>query len=326
MTTAMANTPALNTGVIIRRDGVGTNAKDKGKRTIVVTGVARSGTSLVASVLKAAGLHMGDHVYDVVNEDAQMLEIVRSRDTKLLRALIQQRNTRYPSWGFKIPNLHAYMRYDELNQFRNPHLIAIFRDPVAVAMRNALSEHTGQLPGLIAASGAMQAMARFAEQTDCPLLLLSYEKVVSFPPLLIDSVLDFCGITLTAAKRSALLEQVKPNNPDYLSVAARRFLGRIDGIMGGALYGWCFEENRLEPVRLDVLADDRLLESFNSDRYRADLASGGIGNGCHGFSIDLSHHKLPADAVIRVKITGRQLELENSGQRLDRFEARLSAA
>ena len=167
----MSDASALNTGVIIRRDGA--TGRDNRKRTIVVTGVARSGTSLVASVLRAAGLHMGDRVYDVVHEDAEMLEIVRSRDTKLLRALIQQRNTKHPVWGFKVPNLHAYMRYDELNLFRKPHLIVIFRDPVAVAMRNALSEHTGQLHGLIAATGALQAMARFADHTACPLLLLS---------------------------------------------------------------------------------------------------------------------------------------------------------
>lgn len=315
---AVVEHSALNTGVIVRRDSPAP-AKDPGKRTILVTGVARSGTSLVAAVLRAAGLHMGDHVYDVVHEDSQMLEVVRSRDNKLLRSVIQQRNAKHRTWGFKVPNLHVYMRHDELNLFRNPHLIVIYRDPVAVATRNALSEHTDRLPGLIAATGAMQAVARFADQTACPLLLLSYEKAVAFPPLLIDSVLDFCGITISADKRAALLEHVKPNNPDYLIVASRRFLGRIDGIVDGALFGWCFEENRLEPVRLDVSADGRLLESGDADCYRADLASGGIGNGCHGFSIDLRHHKLPAGAMIRVKIAGRQLELENSGWRLDEF-------
>jgi hypothetical protein len=109
MSGAKKDPPALNTGVIVQRDGAA-KSRDGGKRTIVVTGVARSGTSLVASVLKAAGLHMGDFLHDVVQEDAQMLEIVRSRDTALLRTLIQQRNAQHPRWGFKVPNLHAYMR------------------------------------------------------------------------------------------------------------------------------------------------------------------------------------------------------------------------
>ena len=202
-----------------------------------------------------------------------------------------------------MPNLHAHLRYESLHLFRNPHLVVVYRDPVAVAIRNALSEHTDQLHGVLAASSAMQAMTRFAQQAGCPLLLLSYEKIIGFPPLLVDSLADFCGLTLSPAKRAALLEQVKPNNPEYLAVASRRFLGRIEGLMNSALYGWCFEENRPTPVRLDVLADGNLLESFDADQYRADLASGGIGNGCHGFTIDLSHHTLPPSATIRVKIT-----------------------
>jgi hypothetical protein len=320
----MSDAPLVNTGVIVRRSGSG-KRKDEAKRTIVVTGVARSGTSMVAAALRAAGLHMGDFVHSVVNEDAQMLEIVRSHDMGLLRSLIRERNLKHSIWGFKVPNLHAHLRYDSLDLFRNPHLVVVYRDPVAVAMRNSLSEHTEQLDGVLAASGAMQAMTRFAQQAGCPLLLLSYEKIVGFPPLLIDSLADFCGISLSPAQRAALLEQVKPNNPEYFAVASRRFLGRIDGSMDGALYGWCFEESRLTPVRLDVLADGRLLESFDADQYRADLASGGIGNGCHGFAIDLSHHKLPAGAVIRVKIAGRQLELENSGQALWAFPVHTSS-
>ena len=316
---------ALNTGVLKPRvDRAKRSNNDK--RTIVVTGVARSGTSLIAAVLRAAGLHMGDFIHEVVNEDAQMLEIVRSRDTALLRAVIQQRNAKHARWGFKIPNLHAYLRHDELNLFRNPYLIVICRDPVAVAMRNTLSEHKEELQGLIAAADAMAAMARFAEQANCPLLLLSYEKVLSFPPLLIDSLVDFCGLTVGPAERQTLLAQVKPNNPDYLNVATRHFLGRIDGFIDGELYGWCVEEDRLEPVRLDLFADDRLIETFDADRYRADLAAGGMGNGCHGFSRDIGRHKLRGDAVLRVRINGRMLELENSGTRLNRFTVRTDAA
>ncbi len=314
----MSDASVLNTGVIQRRSGAG-KRKDAGKRTIVVTGVARSGTSMVAAVLRSAGLHMGDFVHDVVNEDAQMLEIVRSNDLGLLRTTIEHTNARHASWGFKIPNLHAHMRYDSLHLFRNPHLVVVYRDPIAVAVRNALSEHTDQLAGVLAASAAMQAMTRFAQQAGCPLLLLSYEKILGFPPLLIDSLADFCGLALAPAARAALLTEVKPNNPDYLAAASRRFLGRIDGMSNGALYGWCFEENRIAPVRLEILGDGHLLATIDADQYREDLAAGGIGNGCHGFLIELDHRKLTPATTIRVRIAGRQLELENSGLALGKL-------
>jgi hypothetical protein len=77
-------------------------------------------------------------------------------------------------------------------------------------------------------------------------------------------------------------------------------------------------------VQLEVLANDRSLEICLADQYPADLASGGIGYGCHGFASDLSHHTLPADRIIWVKIAGRLLDMEHSGQRLGDFEARVS--
>lgn len=322
----MNPTSTLNTGVIntrlIKNSRTG---KSDSKKTVIVTGVARSGTSLVASVLKAAGLYLGEFVYDVVNEDAQMLEILRSHNLDMLRTLIQQRNAQHARWGFKIPNMHVYLRHDELSLFRNPHLIVIYRDPVAIAVRNSLSEHYDELESLNSATSAMHAIGHFAALAKCPLLLISYEKALAFPNLMIDSVLDFCGITLDDMARNELFRQFQPNNAEYLAVATRRFVGRIDGFMDGELYGWCFQEGRLEPVRLDLYADDQLIESFRADKYRGDLASGGVGNGSHGFFVDLSRHALRGNAVIRVKVAGRVLELQNSGQRMDRFDAQVSA-
>ncbi len=321
----MADAPAINIGVI-QTGGKAAKRKASSNRTILVTGIARSGTSMVAAVLRAAGLHMGDFVHDVVHEDGQMQEILQSRDTAMLRRLIGQRNTQHKQWGFKLPSLHTLMRHDEVGLFRNPHLIAIYRDPVAVAVRHAISEHADAAAGLANTIGAMAALARFAEQAGCPTLFLSYEKVLSFPPLLVDSVLDFCGIAASAEQRGTLLAHVEPNNPAYMAAASRRFMGRIDGIMDGELFGWCFEEGRLEPVTLEVYADDRLTETFVADGYRGDLAAGGIGNGLHGFSCDLSHHKLRPDAAIRVRIKGRNLDLENSGTALNQFAVSASAS
>ncbi len=310
----------LNIGIISARRPARRLGRNDDKKTIIVTGVARSGTSFVASVLRAAGLYMGEFIYDVVNEDAQMLEIVRSRDAVLLRTLIEQRNRKHGCWGFKIPNLHTYLRQDELSVFRNPHLIVIYRDPVAVAVRNAISEHYAELDGGVAAAGAMQALGQFVQLAECPLLLLSYEKALAFPNLMIDSILDFCGISLDDAGRAALVPQMQPKSRAYLTDATRRYHGRIDRILDGALFGWCFQEGRLEPVKLDLLADGQLIATFDADAHRGDLAAGGIGNGYHGFNVNLTRYRLRGSAVIRVRINGRVLELENSGQRLDRLD------
>jgi adenosyl cobinamide kinase/adenosyl cobinamide phosphate guanylyltransferase len=311
---------ALNIGVIASPAGSpDRNARAAGRRTIIVTGVARSGTSLIAGLLREAGLFMGDYIYEVVNEDSQILEFLHSGDRGMLRRLIRDRNSSHSNWGFKIPNLHAYLLHQELRLFRNPHLVVITRDPVAVAIRNNLSEHVDQMEALKAAADAMQAMAYFISQARCPTLLLSYEKALAFPNVTIDSLIEFCGLRSPEHVRNKLFAQVQPNRAEYLAAATRHFIGQIDGVLDGQLYGWCAQLGRAEPVRLELMADDVILETVRADRYRDDLAKGGLGNGCHGFFIDLANHRLNAGSVIRMRVANRVLEIENSGRSLGDF-------
>ncbi len=78
-------------------------------------------------------------------------------------------------------------------------------------------------------------------------------------------------------------------------------------------------DRRLEPIRLEVYADDRCIDTLTADAFRDDLATAGMGNGCHGFFVNLARHGVRRDAVIRVKISNRVLELEDSGKKLSAF-------
>ena len=317
---------AMNTGVYTSPKASNGRVEKSAKKTFIVTGIARSGTSLIASMLKEAGIFIGEFMHEVVNEDAQIIEFLRSHDIGLLKSLVRQRNAKFPRWGFKAPDLHAFLRATDLSLFRNPHLIVIYRDPVAVAMRNVLSEHVAELDALISAANGMHSMAQFVKMAQCPVLLLSYEKALTFPNIAIDSLIEFCDLQLDDNGRNRLFLQVQPNRAEYLAAATRHFAGCIDGVLDGQLYGWCLQVGRMEPVRLDLFADDRPIETFRADRYRQDLATGGVGNGCHGFFVDLSPHRLRDDAVIRVKVNNRVLELDNSGQKLGQFEVHTTTA
>jgi hypothetical protein len=60
LNTGMPSVGMLNTGILMpRRPTGGRPKRDGGKRTFIVTGIARSGTSLVAGLLKDAGVFMG---------------------------------------------------------------------------------------------------------------------------------------------------------------------------------------------------------------------------------------------------------------------------
>ncbi len=290
-------------------------------KTLIVSGVARSGTSMVSSVLLAAGINMGDNVYDVVQEDAEILAILQSGHNTLLRGLIEKRNAEHATWGFKIPNLHAYMTVEQIQWFRNPHMILICRDPVAVAVRGALSEHLDEMEGLIASTNALVSVAEFAARVQCPTLLLSYEKAITAPERMLESLMTFCGIEPTEALFEELLRVVLPNNPAYLQTANRQFLGFVEGILDGKIYGWCHQAGSLVPVPLDLFADDVLLTSFQADQYRVDLADSQIGNGNHGFYVDVSRYGLRPDAVLRIKLRKRTIELQGSGRTVRELSA-----
>ena len=169
----------LNQGVIARAAPARTQAR--AEKTLLITGLARSGTSMLAGMLQAAGVWLGDHVYEPINEDAEIAQMLEPRDFTRLDALIARQNAKAPVWGFKMPDLHQFLQHDELSRFRNPHLIVIFRDPVAVAARNALSEQVDGMQAIIEATVAMHALAQFVRASRLPFLFLSYEKALVFP-------------------------------------------------------------------------------------------------------------------------------------------------
>lgn len=312
-----------NTGVIQDSHGA---ADADGPRTVIVTGVARSGTSMVSSVLSAAGVYMGEHVYDVVGEDAQVLAILQTGHHSMLKDLIKVRDAAHPVWGFKIPNLHAYLTPDQFKWFRNPRMIAIFRDPVAVAVRGALSEHIDAMEGLISTTHAITAVAEFAAMSGCPTLLLSYEKAITAPDRMLQSVLSFCGIPYDDALFNTLLEAVMPNNPAYLATANRQYVGFMEGIVDGKVYGWCHQVGSLFPVSLELLADGAFVTAFDADQFRSDLASSGIGNGNHGYYLDVTRYGFQPGTALSVKVRNRTVELRGSGRTVAELLDRVSPA
>jgi hypothetical protein len=128
--------------------------------------------------------------------------------------------------------------------------------------------------------------------------------------------MHFCGIPLSASSREGLLQHVRPERAEYLESSRRRFEGRIEGVVDDQLFGWCREIDKLEAVPLEVYADGKLIDTVFACLFRGDLADSMIGNGCHGFYVDLTGHKLTSNSVVRVKVRDRMLELENSGTRL----------
>jgi hypothetical protein len=292
----------------------------RGGRTFIVTGLHRSGTSLVASILQQAGIFMGRQINDVVFEDEEMGAVLNSGDAGALRRLIDERNADHGTWGFKVPEVYTQLRPEQLTLFDNAHLIVTFRDIASIAVRNSLSEYKRAMTALRDAVSQLDALVTYIGSVSAPSLLLSYEMALIFPRDFVDTLRLFCGLTCDAALRARLVGLVEPNRKNYLGRARRISRGRIDGVAHGCVFGWCQRIGSNDLVRLEVFIDDRLVTSVLADVFRQNLLNAKVGAGAHSFVVALTGMPPRPDAIIRVRVAGRVIELENSGQRLECYQ------
>lgn len=187
--------------------------------TIVVSGLGRSGTSMISKLLTAGGVNMGVAKVDVIHEDVGISNLIETDQIERFQAEVQRRNGLWSVWGFKRPLI---VRKHELlsTTLRNPRYIIIFRDPLAVALRNTLSVGFTVAQGLEIYAQQMEIVRRFVVESDRPKLLLSYEKVLDNPQASISAIREFSRIP--PEKERAMIDVVRPNDAEYLVAAARK--------------------------------------------------------------------------------------------------------
>ncbi len=299
-----------NSGLVVLND----NPSDislGGTRTIVITGVARSGTSMIAQVLSSRGVDLGERHDTVVFEDQVAQEFLLDNDLVGFERYARARDQRSDVWAFKKPHLHLHGA-DILGLLRNPVLVVTFRDPVAIARRNAISEGISNHQAIGEALQDLQGMLDFALKARCPVLLVSYEKALVRPRLLVEELLRFCGLPDDEASVASLVRNVEPDRETYLRDARRRFEGYVDDVIGGRLRGWARQLGSAQPETVTVFLDQKLIASAVADRHRPDLDAAGIGP--HAFELDVAAFSPDPEMVVHVKIAGRVFELENSGR------------
>jgi hypothetical protein len=307
----------INKGVVLRP---GPSARGGAGKTVIVTGVGRGGTSLAASVLFHAGVHMGRYLSEAVYEDREFAHAMHAGDRDLLTHLIASRNASHRTWGLKIPSLHAMIEYQDISLFRNPYLIVMFRDAVAVAERASIAEYRNALATMRETLDAQRNLLGFVHNIAAPALLCSYEKALIDPGNFVDAVMRFCEIPLDDETRQSVLAVIEPNPQNYITVARRRYLGRLEHTVDNVLHGWCWEVGSLEPVELDCFVGTEKILTFKAAEFRSDLLAAKCANGCHGFALDLRAFTLNPERAVTVRVTGREFVLPGSGQKLKDYE------
>ena len=283
-------------------------------RTIVVSGVARSGTSMVAHALAEAGVHMGSNLDSIVFEDTEIADAIIGGDAKALARIVARRNRHHETWGFKRPHLFSHAGAELERSFRNPCFILTYRDPVAIARRNRIAEHFAEKSSLQAAVADLRHCVEFALGLTCPALLVSYEKALQQPACLVERLVSFCGLAATAEVRKRMEASIQASPAGYAQSARRRFEGYVDAVRGGVVHGWCRQHGDDAPVLLDITIGPATSVCVLADDFRVDLAELGFGTGHHAFHLDISAYAHFGNEVVTVRVHDRLFELQGSGR------------
>lgn len=309
----------VNKGVIFKAGVPVDPAVTAQGRTFLVSGIGRGGTTMLANVMREALLHnAGSDVagVDPLHDTMEVVNALRSPGRAQLDAFIARENARFRDWGLKAPVLMGYLEPHELTRFRNPHLLLVFRDPVAIAVRQAKAEFVDALTVVQDFAEATPGLLLLVKGSTCPALLLSYEKAITFPGALVDAVIQFCGFDPGGGLRERLLACVEPNSESYIDSARRAFEGTVDLVWQWKLHGWCWDTKAEYTVDLDIFLDGAKAATVKADVFRADLKDAGVGDGRHGFTVDLASLGAGPDTLVEVRVSGRTFELTNSGRRV----------
>lgn len=186
--------------------------------TIIVVGLPRSGTSMVASALKALGVFIGKEIDGAVFEDREIAAAIDSGKIARFAEIAKARNADNRVWGFKRPE--AYKQLAKLcSACRNPRVIVPFRDVLAIALRNKISMQMDALEQLPHLATQYQALTTAIRRASVPTLLLSYEKSLQFPSETASEIASFCGVQADAAMIGKAAATIKNGGARYLQSA-----------------------------------------------------------------------------------------------------------
>jgi hypothetical protein len=286
--------------------------------TVLVIGLPRSGTSMVAAVLKALGVFIGEQVDNAVFEDRELAALLGSGDTGRLTQFIAQRNAAHSVWGFKRPE--AYRQLEQLCRVcRNPRVIVTFRDVLAIALRNNISMQIDPIQSLPRIADEYRVLSATISRLSVPCLLVSYEKALQYPLEMVGKIAAFCGLEASEAQIKQAAEVVENGSATYVRAARLEYHGFVGKLVNGQLRGWVKATTRDDiRVAVELQIDGEVVQKARADIYRPDVEQAGFGDGRYGFAFKIDDN-VSRQSVVAVRIQNSPILVKNSGLPLSSY-------
>lgn|SRR5690554_28642 len=241
------------------------------ERPLVVVGVARGGTSMVAGVLHHLGVFMGDEFHAPVFEDVRLAEAMESGEWRAANAVVSDYKSRGIRWGWKRPSIVNYL--DEADKaLENPAYIFVFKDIFSIAQRNSISMLSDTLKAMNEAQQQYRKILNFLEGCSAPAMLVSYEKALAYPKEFVEKVVQFSHLDCDAQQQDKALEFMEPAPKKYLDVSRiTKSQGRLDGLREGKLFGWARFVHTSKTANVELFLNDSSIGQVEASGKRSDL-------------------------------------------------------
>lgn len=283
----------------------------KAKRPIIVVGTARGGTSMIAGALAKLGVFMGDRAVSPVYEDVRLSESFENRDFDLAKSIIDEYSSKYEKWGWKRPSAIDYLDVVE-KTMDSPSYIFIFKDILSIAQRNSISMLSEVLPGMQNALRQYTNTLEFLEKDKHYAMLVSYDKAVSYPEYLVDSLISFYELSPSQGQIAEAISFIQPNSDAYLDATRiTKAHGRLGGIQDRRIFGWARYIHAKKTATVEIFLNDKVIGTVVADQPREDLDKK-FGTHCAYF-FDLPEGiEINSGDMIRARVTDEVRDLENS--------------
>lgn len=166
------------------------------KKSIVICGITRGGTSFAASVFGRLGVpfsRRADRHIGARYEHRELRAAFVGKDGNTIREIATGFGKEYPVWAWKLPAIQRDFEF-VAELVPNPHFVIIFKEPLSVAARKTDLKGKNTLNALEHVLTVYRHMASIASKTEHPLLLVSYDRAMASLNTFLPEAARFAGV------------------------------------------------------------------------------------------------------------------------------------
>lgn len=280
------------------------------KKTFIVLGCGRGGTSMTAGILRVLGVDMGERLTNTHEDLRFKLSLQLSIDPRIwlqnrlcwrrLKELVAERDREADLWGFKSVTAHTYIgRLAPL--LRNPYYILVMRNPLDVAFSSERRKGRPWQEMLRLRLRIYRILARFVRRAERPAFVFSYDWALREPASFVDALAAFTGLAPSAMARTRAIGFI---NRDRGYQQVRPVDGYIDEATPRFVRGWILTMGHPGPLAIELVVDGAVVGETIADKPRLDVRRAGLhATGKCGFEFGLPPEKaLAVGSEINVRV------------------------